>query len=376
TDMSSSSTNAGVLIAPSVTYRIEGSSADQELKVFDCSTVQNVFDGVFDLSDNDALYYRETFFNKEHYNFLASTQPENPICVSIVLEQDGKHYSVLIRTSAGNERMQVPAETVKASWWRRLFRAGPSPYDMLRSITPQYYNGMRQVVDPALPQALLNLEEKQTIKGFKFGILYAMEGQTKEDEMFANVDSSPEFEEFLDFIGERVPLTGWTNFRAGLDVRSGTTGTHSIYQRVNNNEVMYHVSVMLPFNVKDKQQLERKRHIGNDIVVIVFQDGDTVYRPTTISSRQVHVVLVVKAVRLESDPGQRYYRLGIVSKETVPEFGPAMPANGLFKKDQAFKDFFYAKLLNAEKASYIAPILENKLSRTRKALLKDVTESF
>lgn len=26
----------------------------------------------------------------------------------------------------------------------------------------------------------------QMIKGFKFGILYAKEGQTKEDEMFAN----------------------------------------------------------------------------------------------------------------------------------------------------------------------------------------------
>ena len=61
-------------------------------------------------------------------------------------------------------------------------------------------------------------------------------------------------------------------------------------------------------------QLERKRHIGNDIVVIVFQDGDTIYRPTTISSRQVHVVFLVKAVTNPDDPDSRYYRLAVISK--------------------------------------------------------------
>ena len=37
---------------------------------------------------------------------------------------------------------------------------------------------------------------------------------------------------------------------------------------------MFHVSTLLPFKEKgDNQQLERKRHIGNDIVAIVFQVG-------------------------------------------------------------------------------------------------------
>lgn len=38
-----------------------------------------------------------------------------------------------------------------------------------------------------------------------------------------------------------------------------TTGEHSIYRKFNNNEIMFHVSTMLPYNPKDKQQLERKR---------------------------------------------------------------------------------------------------------------------
>lgn len=34
---------------------------------------------------------------------------------------------------------------------------------------------------------------------------------------------------------------------------------------------MFHVSTFLPYTVGDIQQLQRKRHIGNDIVAIVFQ---------------------------------------------------------------------------------------------------------
>ena len=39
---------------------------------------------------------------------------------------------------------------------------------------------------------------------------------------------------------------------------------------------MFHVSTLLPFSAKDSQHLEKKRHIGNDRVAIVFQDENTV----------------------------------------------------------------------------------------------------
>lgn len=93
----------------------------------------------------------------------------------------------------------------------------------------------------------------------------------------------------------------------------------------------------------------------------------------------------------------------MVSKDGVPDFGPAMENEALFKKGEEFKQFFYTKrthrpfvlafmwgflcdpvslawgggsVLNAERASYCAPILGNKLTRTRTALLKDLAESY
>ena len=84
-----------------------------------------------------------------------------------------------------------------------------------------------------------------------------------------------------------------------------STGEHSIFLEFNNNQIMFHVATLLPFNPLDKQQLEKKRHIGNDLVVIIFQEGDQVYRPTTLSSRQVQVVFLIKPEMIDDE---RHYR--------------------------------------------------------------------
>jgi hypothetical protein len=65
-----------------------------------------------------------------------------------------------------------------------------------------------------------------------------------------------------------------------------TTGTHSYATKHEGFEIMFHVSTLLPHSAINRQQLERKRHIGNDVVVIVFQDGPNGgFNPKTISSK-------------------------------------------------------------------------------------------
>ena len=54
---------------------------------------------------------------------------------------------------------------------------------------------------------------------YKFGVLYCKLGQVDENAMFANVEMSVGFETFLNFLGERIQLKGWTNYRGGLDVK-------------------------------------------------------------------------------------------------------------------------------------------------------------
>lgn len=52
---------------------------------------------------------------------------------------------------------------------------------------------------------------------------------------------------------------------------NGHTGSEAVYERFFEREIMFHVSPLLPHTSGDAQQLQRKRHVGNDIVAIVFQ---------------------------------------------------------------------------------------------------------
>ena len=98
----------------------------------------------------------------------------------------------------------------------------------------------------SLKERLLRYEEQLFSKCYKIGVLYAKEGQTTENEMYNNgmpsssrppqniippiiivsqistptEIGSAQFEQFLDFLGSRVTLEGFTGFRGGLDVKS------------------------------------------------------------------------------------------------------------------------------------------------------------
>lgn len=66
------------------------------------------------------------------------------------------------------------------------------------------------------------------------------------------------------------------------------TGTESIYTVYAGHEVMYHISTLLPHSKDNPQQLERKRHIGNDIVNIIYTDDPSflsTFNPNCIKSQ-------------------------------------------------------------------------------------------
>lgn len=117
---------------------------------------------------------------------------------------------------------------------------------------------------------------------------------------------------------------------------------------------MFHVSTLLPYNKNDTQQLERKRHIGNDIVAIVFQEENTPFAPDMIASNFLHAFIVVQKY---IDPVQRVikYRVCVTARRDVPNFGPLHMNNDcVYDADETFRDWLLAKLVNAEYACYKA----------------------
>lgn len=61
-------------------------------------------------------------------------------------------------------------------------------------------------------------------------MLYSKAGQTHEDEQFGNEFGSPAFEDFINFLGDKIPLTGWLGHRGDLDT-TGAGGSTALYRR-------------------------------------------------------------------------------------------------------------------------------------------------
>jgi RAP1 GTPase activating protein 1 len=79
---------------------------------------------------------------------------------------------------------------------------------------------------------------------------------------------SPKFEEFLQFLGEKVELKGFQHYAGELDTMNDYNGTHSIYTHWVDFEIMFHVSTYMPLALVEdepsQQILSRKRFIGTD----------------------------------------------------------------------------------------------------------------
>lgn len=70
-------------------------------------------------------------------------------------------------------------------------------------------------------------------------------------------------------------------------------GLYSVYTNWRNIEIMFHVSTLLPYEKHDSQKLQRKRHIGNDIVCVVFLEADnTSFSPACIKSHFLHTFIL------------------------------------------------------------------------------------
>eukprot|EP01103_Thecamoeba_quadrilineata_P008352 TRINITY_DN18110_c0_g1_i1.p1 TRINITY_DN18110_c0_g1~~TRINITY_DN18110_c0_g1_i1.p1 ORF type:complete len:365 (+),score=54.99 TRINITY_DN18110_c0_g1_i1:51-1145(+) len=306
----------------------------------------------------DSSWYVDNFYGKEHKNFITYVlnkdgEPE-PLVISLRTERT--QYYVIIRTIQGPERFIVPKKTIQSGLRKYIFFKGPRIHRILSYIKPEISEiTLQKILDPDLPERLKDLDEPKLEKKYKIGLLYAAASQTNEIEMFNNVNGSSEYEEFLDFLGERVELEKFEGFTGGLDVEKNLSGTHSVYTMWQEAEVMFHVSTMLPYFPNDEQQLERKRHIGNDRVLLVFKDGDAPYSPDTVHSKQIHIIGLVQPHIVGGSDGRRFYKFSVASKSSVPPFGPPLKPSPIYEKSEEFRNFLFEKLVNGLIATNYVP---------------------
>ncbi|RUS89085.1 hypothetical protein EGW08_003148, partial [Elysia chlorotica] len=345
---------------------------------------------VIEYVDHGAYYYRHFFYNHDHQNMFGTDEALGPIAISVRREKvdlDDRTNN-LGRADYGTAQYRIICRTSELTTLRGcvLEEAIPSRFsssrgipikDVLELVVPEVgLTCLRQAVaGHKTCEQLLRLDEQGISNTYKVGIMYCKANQSSEEEMYNNEVGGPALEEFLNLISQRVRLKGFEKYRAGLDTKTDTTGEYSCYTTFNNNEIMFHVSTMLPFSRNNRQQLLRKRHIGNDIVTIVFQEpGALPFTPQTVRSQFQHVFIIIKVNNPNTD-GARY-SIAITRSKDVPPFGPPIPENCSFKKTQEFVDFLLAKIINAENAAHKSDKFRTMATRTRQEYLKDLATNY
>ncbi|XP_054655706.1 signal-induced proliferation-associated 1-like protein 2 isoform X1 [Dunckerocampus dactyliophorus] len=336
--------------------------------------------------DLGAYYYHKFFYGKEHQNYFGVDENLGPVAVSVRRERldDGKekdgmqyNYRITFRTSQLTTLRGAILEDAIPSTARHGTARGLPLKEVLEYVIPELnIQCLRLAINsPKVPEQLLKLDEQGLSFQHKVGVLYCKAGQSTEEEMYNNESAGPALEEFLDLLGQRVRLKGFTKYRAQLDNKTDSTGTHSLYTTYKDYELMFHVSTMLPYTPNNRQQLLRKRHIGNDIVTIVFQEpGALPFTPKSIRSHFQHVFVIVKVHNPCTE--NVCYSVAVSRSKDVPPFGPPIPKSVTFPKSAVFRDFLLAKVINGENAAHKSEKFRAMATRTRQEYLKDLAENF
>uniref|UniRef100_A0A672RL02 GTPase-activating Rap/Ran-GAP domain-like protein 3 n=1 Tax=Sinocyclocheilus grahami TaxID=75366 RepID=A0A672RL02_SINGR len=285
-------------------------------------------------------WYFKYLLGKVHQNYVGTDAEKNPFFLSVVLSDQNNQrvpqYRAILWRKTGTLKISLPYSPTKTLSVKSILSA---------MNVDRFEKGPREILNPEIQKDLLVLEEQEGSVNFKFGVLYAKDGQLTDDEMFSNGEhrTTPNMLIILNILF--VPFL--------LSIVVLYMHTLSLFQSV---------------------QVERKRHIGNDIVTIVFQEGDDAspsFKPSMIRSHFTHIFALVR-YNSQND----CYRLKIFSEESVPLFGPPLPSPPVFTDHQEFRDFLLVKLINGEKATLETPTFAQKRQRTLDMLIRSLYQDL
>ncbi|XP_027900805.1 rap1 GTPase-activating protein 2a isoform X2 [Xiphophorus couchianus] len=318
--------------------------------------------------NSTARAYRKHFLGKEHLNYYCTGSSIGNLIMSLKHEE-----------AQGQEFLRIMLRSRTKTVHDRISLAGISQLPSVPQIAKLLCDdatGLRfsPVLYPRGSQLIVAYDEHEVNNTFKFGVIYQKFGQTSEEELFGNNEETPAFKEFLSVLGDNIELQDFKGFRGGLDVSHGQTGSESVYTVFRHREILFHVSTKLPFTEGDVQQLQRKRHIGNDIVAAVFQEESTPFVPDMIASNFLHAYILVQVENPCTD--HTTYKVSVTAREDVPPFGPPLPNPPVFKKGPEFREFLLTKLINAENACYKSDKFAKLEGRTRAALLDNLHDEL
>jgi hypothetical protein len=392
--------------------------------------------------DVDTLAYRRHFIGRMHRNYIGTIEKFGDLIISMKREMrypgsnsSERAFRILVRLKAITSKVahffipDIDLNVSKASLSKedpkdRLWKAAVvlihPRLDLCKLRRVDVSGEDSTVGEPEqemfpnlkIEKELLKLDEHRTSFQYKTGLLYIRDGQSTEAEWFGNNETTESFKRFCSILGHIVDLKDHKGFHGGLDTKNDNTGERSLYTQWNYDavkecaieptptgtgnrknpdmlefEIMFHVSPFLPFTAGDDQQIQRKRHIGNDLVSIAFIDRytdqsslsmETIFDPQLIRSQFLQVYIIVHESMWKRNPFDAdtvlCYRVFTTSAVEVPDFSPSLPDPPIFpvetpEEQKQFRNFLLAKIVNAENAAFESTRFKTFHTRTYQGLM-------
>ncbi|CAK9801968.1 Rap1 GTPase-activating protein 1 [Anthophora quadrimaculata] len=326
----------------------------------------------FELTSVEQETYEKYFYGTEHWNYFTNDEELGPVILSIKQEtlNNRDQFRILVRAISYTVHGLIPASCVFADRYDRE--------EVVRSL------GKEVNVNPPLTlgqlpdtqDELLKLDQVFIKSELKVGVLYVQENQCTEEEILDNHKNSPLFDEFLQILGDKIRLRNFDKYKGGLDTIHDLTGLYSVYTNWRGIEIMYHVSTFLPNETHDEQRVQKKRHIGNDIVCVVFLEADkTPFNPACMKSHFLYTFILVRVSPRIKRKVTRY-EVSVATRDEVGAYKPYLWEQNVFKKGPMFREWLLTKIVNGERASYSAPKFAKMQERTRTQMLEDIVANL
>eukprot|EP00943_MAST-04B_sp_MAST-4B-sp1_P003814 g3814.t1 len=199
-----------------------------------------------------------------------------------------------------------------------------------------------------LKRALAVLDRTPCAETHKIGLIYVPPGAVGESAILAACTASYEFLDLMSHLGEYIKLEDCESqgvYNGGLDCsHGGSDGEYSLAWRNEYCQIMFHCTLLMADNNIDTNSSQRnirsspylsnvnkKRHVGNDFVHIVYTDNPSVeeypYDQETMPGQFNCVHIVIRPL----DSG--FFRVDVKAKPNVPRFGPLERGCHVLAKD-------------------------------------------
>ncbi len=300
----------------------------------------------------DGLFETLCYLHEKHGVIVPSknvtfTEPYQTVNLA---EEEMSHYETSLEFQDEDERNHIEVKP------RGVLHIVPQPIDYVGStfhwariffaqmgFTTENMLNMMCLVDNSdkFRRTLKELDKRQNREHVKVGCLRVARGHATQKEMLHLEARSAGFRDMVDAMAWSVDLESHLGFGGQLPKRGSAP-----YWASQSTELVFHDTTRMPTDDGDEQQIQKKKHVGNDHVSVIWSEHYAEYDPEVIKSQFNFVHVIVYPLM------NGLHRVQVKKKDQIPFFGPLV--DGALVSPVLLPLLVRATLINANRVVRVA----------------------